>query len=435
MIATFSMKGGRYVRLALYVGRRFRADGAFDMASSLAYTSLLSLVPLLAIGLAVLAAFPVFDAVRDNLQATLFRYVVPSVGEQVQGYIAGFVRNAGKLTAAGVIGLAFSAIMVLVTIESSLNQIFRVTTPRTPMSRLLVYWTALTLGPLMLGASFSLSAWLYAASDWAARAGLWSIVRLVTGAAPAVLLMVAFALLYSSVPNRRVRPIDAALGGIAAGLAFAALRWGFGLYVANVKAYQSIYGAVASVPIFLFWTYLSWMVVLFGAELTAALPEWRRSRETLGERLSERQKLASALSLLQVLLLEARGAARGCGRSDLLEQTGEAEADLQAVLDPLCRSGFVAETESGRYFLGRDPSCATLADVVRALDLGLGGHGGAEGETPVMNRIAGRLDDIARSEDAALDLTLNSILDSPMKPPSSERKEKGAAGQAARHSP
>lgn len=431
MISAFAAKSGRLTGLAVYVGRRFRVDGAFNMASSLSYTSLLSLVPLLAIALAILAAFPVFDAVRGDLQETLFRYVVPEVGEQLQLYIAGFVKNAGKLTAAGVVGLAVSAVMVLVTIESSLNRIFRVTTPRTPVSRLLVYWTALTLGPLMLGASFSLSAWLYAASDWAARAGLWVLVRGVTGAAPAVLLMAAFGLLYLTVPNRRVARADAVAGGVAAGLAFALLRWGFGSYVANVKAYQSIYGAVASVPIFLFWMYLSWMVVLFGAELAAALPEWRASRETLGGPVPARRRLALALSLLETLFAEARGPGSGCSRVDLLDRTGEAEGDLLAVLDRLCEGGFAVKTETGRYVLGRDLSVATLADVVRLLALGLAGGGDAEDAAPWMQRIAGRLDDIVRAEAVALDLPLNTILEAAAEQSPQDRMKEGAARKAA----
>lgn len=401
---------GNIVRLVLYVSRRYRADGAFDMASSLAYTSLLSLVPLLAIGLAVLAAFPVFDTVRGELQDMLFRYVVPSVGAQLQDYVAVFVRNAGKLTAAGVVGLAFSAIMVLVSIESSLNQIFRVSTPRPALSRLLVYWTALTLGPLLLGASFSLSAWLAAASDWAARAGLWGIVRAVTRAAPTVLLAAAFGLLYVSVPNRRVRLVDAAIGGIAAAAAFAFLRWGFGFYVVNAKVYQSIYGAVASVPIFLFWMYLSWTVVLFGAELTAALPEWRLFQGRLDGSATGRRRLVDALSVLRALFGEARGAGTGCSRLDLLDQTALPERDLRGVLDPLCDAGLVAVTDQARHILARDPASVTVGDVARILGLGLGGGEGPDAHGAIIARLAGPLDDIARSEATALDIPLGKVL-------------------------
>ncbi|MDR3441183.1 YihY family inner membrane protein [Telmatospirillum sp.] len=416
----------RLAALAIYVQRRFRSDGAFDMASSLSYTSLLSLVPLLAIALAVLAAFPVFDSARDSLQATIFRYVVPEVGEQVQYYVSEFVKNAGKLTAAGVVGLAVSAILVLVAIESSFNQIFRATTPRSPLSRVLVYWTALTLGPLLLAASFSLWAWLEAASGWVTPAGPWQLlVRLLTGVAPALLLMAAFCLLYRLVPNRRVRLADAATGGICAGLAFAGLRWGFGLYVANARAYQSIYGAVATVPIFLFWMYLSWMVVLFGAELTAALPEWRRRRESLGGPLSARRLLGLALAVIAVLRDDQRRSGQGCRQDDLPERIGEAAADLLLVIEPLCRDRFVLETADGRLVMGRDPSVATLQDLVRALGLGLAA--GAAEDGPPLSLVADRLDVAARAEARAFDVPLSAVLDGSVELPLSSQD--GGRGQ------
>ena len=403
--------GERLAALANYVQKRFRADRAFDMASSLSYTSLLSLVPLLAIALAILAAFPVFDGVRVQLQTMVFRYFVPEVGEQVQGYVSAFVGNAGKLTAAGVIGLALTAVMLLVTIESSLNQIFRVVTARSPLSRLLVYWTALTLGPLLLGASFSLSAWFNIASNWVAHAGLWGVVHLFAAITPSVLLMLTFGLLYLTVPNRRVRVVDAAIGGVAAGLAFAGLRWGFGYYVANAHAYQSIYGAVAAVPIFLFWMYLSWMVVLFGAELAAGLPEWRVAREDLGGPLPARRRLALALTLLAVLLAEARHGGKGRNRVELLDDAGESEREFLAVLERLCGHGYVVQTAQNRYVLGRDLTVVTLADVVHVLDLGLGPGEAKDCNLPWMRRIASRMTEAANAEAEALDLPLRAILE------------------------
>jgi membrane protein len=277
----------------------------------------------------------------------------------------------------------------------------------------------------MLGASFSLSAWLYAASDWAALAGLWVLVRLVTNSAPEVLMMAAFGLLYVTVPNRRVGFADAAIGGLAAGFAFALLRWGFGLYVANANAYRSIYGAVASVPIFLFWMYLSWMVVLFGAELAAALPEWRSSRETLGGTFSAKRRLALALSLLAALLAESKRSGLGCGRIELLDRTGEPEKELLAVLDRLCRAGFVVRSETGRYVLGRDLTVVTLADVVRLLDLGLSGGEVQTPGGPWMDRIKGRLEEIATAEASALDLPLNTILEASGVPDPLHRVKRG----------
>lgn len=397
--------------LALYIAKRFRADGALDKASSLSYTSLLSLVPLLAIALAILAAFPVFDPVRGQLQAALFKNFVPEVGEQVQRYVATFVGNAGKLTAAGVVGLVVTAVTLLVTIESSLNAIFRVTTHRSPLSRLLVYWTAVTLGPLLIGSSFSMSAWFFAVQDWAAHEGLSGVVKMVTAAMPNLLLMLAFSLLYLAVPNRRVRLKDALAGGIAAGLAFAALRFGFGLYVSQARAYQSIYGAVAAVPIFLFWTYLSWAVVLFGAELTAALPEWRLTRSDLGGPISARRRLSLALTILAVLLEENRMGGRGHGRRVLLDAVGEGERPFRFVLDRLVDKGYVIQTAGGRYVLGRDLRLVTLGDVAHLLDLGLGQGEMGDDSLPWVARIASRLDLAAEQQHKALDLPVIDVLD------------------------
>ena len=153
--------------LARYVARRFQRDGASRVAASLSYTSLLSLVPLMAIALAMLAAFPVFDDIRAQIQGWVFQNFVPAVGEVVQKQVTRFIANAGKLTAAGVVGLALTAIMLLVTIEGAMNAVFRVARDRSPLSRLLVYWTVVTLGPLLIGLSLSLQGYLTAASRWA----------------------------------------------------------------------------------------------------------------------------------------------------------------------------------------------------------------------------------------------------------------------------
>jgi membrane protein len=420
-----------FARFAIYVARRFRKDSALNMASSLSYTSLLSLVPLLAIGLAILAAFPALNLERTKLEDSLFHSLVPQVGAQVQDYVNSFLHNAGKLTAAGVVGLAFTAVMLLVTIEVSLNFIFRVATARPPISRLLVYWTLLTLSPLLFGASFSLSAWIYTVSDWAARAGLSVLTRLLALAAPTVLLMVAFAFLYGIVPHRRIAPSDALGGGLAAGLLFGALRWGFGFYLANSHSYQSIYGAVAIVPIFLLWMYLSWAVVLFGAELTAALPEWRLYRPDIAGPLPARRRLALALSLLATLFADAQKGAKGRTRMELLDVAGESEHALQAVVDRLCYAGYLAVTVEQRYVLGRDMAAVSLADLVHVLDLGLGRIEAEDCAEPWMQPIARHLAAAAQSEGEALSIPVRAALEEAMQhhaPRSTaERPETGRA--------
>lgn len=354
----------------VYVFARFNRNYGLSMASALAYTSLLAMVPLFAIGLAMLAAFPVFTDARAVLQAWVFRNFVPSVGEQVQQWVLGFIDNAGQLTAVGVVGLAFTAVMLLLTVEGTLNLIFRVERERSLTQRLFVYWTVLTLGPLLLGASFSLSGYLEIVGRWAADEGL-TAPTWPTLLTPPLLVIAAFAMLYYMVPNRPVRASDAATGGLVAGLLFTALRSVFALYIGSGSTYETIYGALAALPIFLAWLYFSWVVILVGAEITAALPEFRHGRLDKPGPLPASRRLALALEVLHVLFEDSRRGSRGLSRKDLLAATAAAEEPLRAVLTLLHDGRFLAHFGDGRYLLSRDPGSATIYDLVRSLDLRL----------------------------------------------------------------
>lgn len=349
-----------------YVASRFQKDRATSMAASLSYTSLLALVPLMAIALAMLAAFPVFDSVRAQLQSWVFQNFVPAIGEVVQTQVTRFIANAGKLTAAGIVGLAFTAIMLLVTVEGALNVVFRVARDRKPMSKLLVYWTVLTLGPLLMGMTFSLQTYFTAAGKLLGKSG----ANIITAPLPTILSILAFTVLYAAVPNRRVAPRDALIGGAVAGVLFAVLRWGFGLYVISSGAYTNVYGAVAAVPIFLFWMFLSWQTVLVGAEITAALPEWRAGYHLAERKASGARRLTLALELLSILDEQALKGG-GVRRRDLLERTAVAERDMIPVLRQLVDKEFVVPTTGRRYVLARDMAAATLADLIEALELDL----------------------------------------------------------------
>jgi membrane protein len=260
----------------LAVERRFRGDDALMMAAALSYTSLLSLVPLMAIGLAIVAAFPAFEAIRGELQATLVKMLVPEVGQHVRHLIDELIGNAGNLTAIGVLSLVVTAILLLATIEDALNRVFRVHKPRTPTSRLMVYWTVVTLGPILLAASLSVTQWVLAlGGQRGVVEGGSALFEAASSLFRFAMLVALFSLLYCAVPNRPVPLWDAVKGGILTALAVALLRIVFHVYVADLKAYQSVYGALAAIPILLFWMYLLWVAVLVGAEFTACLVDAR----------------------------------------------------------------------------------------------------------------------------------------------------------------
>ena len=257
--------------LTLRVERRFTRDDSLNRAAALSYTTLLSLVPLLAIGLAILAAFPALEGARTQLRRFLVGNLVPEVGQQVRQSIDGFISNAGNLTAIGVVGLVVTAVLLLYSVEEAMNRIFRAHKIRTHMSRLLVYWTVLTLGPLLLASSLTISDWLFTPPRDSPI--LAHLVSIGSGLVHFAMLIALFILLYSALPARHVPLREAAIGGGTAAVGIMVLRFGFHIYVADLHAYQSIYGALAALPIMLFWMYLGWAAVLGGAELTACLIE------------------------------------------------------------------------------------------------------------------------------------------------------------------
>ncbi len=258
-----------------YALKRFVDDRCPGIAATLSYTSLLALVPLAAIAFAVLAVFPVFEGVREEIQAFVFNNFVPDTGERLAEHFDAFVDNAGDLTTVGIVGLVVTATMLLATIGSTLNTIFRVARPRRLLSRLFVYAGVIILGPLVLGASVSLATNIPALAK---QVGIDAFTGLYGGlgwSVPVLIVVVAFSLLYALVPNRTVPWRDAIAGGMAAGILFLALRWAFAVYLVTFPVYRTIYGALAVVPIFLVWMYLSWAAVLFGAVLTASLADRR----------------------------------------------------------------------------------------------------------------------------------------------------------------
>ncbi len=248
-----------------FLAKRAQNDAVFRVASSLAYTSLIAIVPLFAIGLAIFSAFPVFDGIRSQVEAFLFHNLTPEFEQEVSQYFADIVKNSGQLTTIGVVGIAVTSILLLSTIENSFNFIFKVTQPRHITTKITLYWTVITLGPLLLGTAFSMRGYLYTLQKIVAADGE-------TGRFFFSYLM----LVYVRVPNKKVSVGSACSGAVVAVILFWFLRQGFAMAVLNNATYKTLYGALAIIPMFLIWMYLSWAVVIFGAVVTAALDEFRQ---------------------------------------------------------------------------------------------------------------------------------------------------------------
>jgi membrane protein len=267
----------RWVDVWRGLARRFQEDRLGLTAASLTFTTLIALVPLLTVGLAVFTAFPKFAALQGALEAFLVRHLVPeSIARPVLEALTGFASRASRMGALGLATLVLTALALMLTIDRTLNALWRVRHPRPLAQRVLLYWALLTLGPLLLGASLTLASWALSASQgWVGP--LPAALAWAFEASPFVLLGVLAAGLFRLVPHAPVRWSDAAAGGLFVALGTELARRALGWYVAAVPAMDAVYGAFATLPILLLWIHLMWLVVLMGAVIAAYAPQWRQS--------------------------------------------------------------------------------------------------------------------------------------------------------------
>lgn len=363
---TSSLSVGRQFHLLVnfisLVYSRFREERCFQLCGSLTFTTLLALVPLVTIMLMVMTAFPVFSDLSDRLREFVLTNLVPQVGSKVISmYVQQFSSNAAKLTAAGVTVLALTAIMLMLTIDRAFNTLWRVKRPRPLVQRLLIYWSLLTVGPMLMGGSLTLWSWLLTFSSTATAFAPKLAITLLQ-VVPIALTAAAFGLLYRLVPNRRVSIIDAAIGGIFGAICFEAMKHGFSHYLTNFSSYKLVYGAFASIPIFLLWIYFSWVVVIFAAVITAGLSYWRS-----GGVKNPGPPGSLFVDALETTVLLARSHQDGKVLS--LEQLRSVVKlpweEMEFILDRLVACGWVAKLQDHGWILARDADSIPVIEIFR----------------------------------------------------------------------
>jgi membrane protein len=273
--------------------------------------------------------------------------------------VTSFTRNAGRLTAIGLAFFFVTAVMLMMTIDVSLNRLFHVQRARPMLQQVLMYWAVLTLGPVLIGGSLSMTSFAIGASfGWLQLGGLGNLLL---GVMPFVFTCAALTLLYAVVPNRSVEARHALIGGIAAGIAFELAKRGFAIYLARFPTYTLIYGAFATIPIFLVWLYLSWVVVLAGATVTAMLPAYRYAR---GKPIPGRDFM-DALAVLRVLA-RAQDGGKAVRLRQIASEVRVMPERAEAALERAARLGWTVRSERDAWVLARDADAVTVEDLFRA---------------------------------------------------------------------
>lgn len=388
--------------LVRFAGRRLKEEKLPQVAGSLTFTTTLALVPLLTIMLAIFTSFPVFTNLRSALDTWFVQTGMPkSIVYTIVSNLTQFASKATKLSAVGAVALLVTSAAMMGMIERAFNQIWRVRRARPLVQRIMIYWALVTLGPLLFGLSLTVTSQVFTATSGLARSipllgGLFYTllsVALTTG---------AYTLLYMTVPNRSVHWRDALWGALAAAIAFEVAKRVFAIFIRQFPAYAIIYGALAALPLFLIWMYLSWLITLVGAVLAAALPIVKFERWWYQP--APGAAFVDAMAILRVL----HGASRLTGsalvsRMEIRRHTRIGYDEMSALLEQMVAAGWVGRVQNetfGRtpwerrkshenWVLLADPDRLRLADVYRMFVFASAGADGgrvaAEGasETPL----------------------------------------------------
>ncbi len=350
---------------------RFRDDHMGLTASSLTFTTTIALVPFVTVALAIFTAFPMFAKLQGAVQIWLVESLIPdNIARQVLGYLTQFSRQANRLGAAGLGVLLVTAIALIFTIDRTLNGIWRVRKPRPFAQRVLIYWAAITLGPLLLGASLAATSYLLPFTRGAAGAPSellkWAVDTLEFFA-----LAGGMAALYHYMPNTYVKWAHAWTGGVFVAVGIAAAKKLLALYLGMVPTYSVVYGAFATLPILLVWIYVAWVIVLMGAVIAAYLP-------SLLAGVSRRAALHGwhfqlALELLDVLDKRRHSALHGEFASGLAAELRVDLLQLEPVLQALLALNWIGQLadqegdKEPRYVLLADPDRTVLEPLVSKL--------------------------------------------------------------------
>jgi membrane protein len=350
---------------ALTLRERFREDRLGVTASSLTFTTTISLVPLFTVALAIFSAFPMFARLQTTLQRWLVESLVPdNIAKQVLSYLNQFAAKAGQIGWVGALILLGTALALILTIDRKLNDIWRVRTPRPLTQRVLVYWAVLTLGPLLLAASLAATSYALSGADGVVRSGS---VRVLLDSLQFALMTGGMAALYRFVPNTQVRWTHALVGGFftagALELAKGVLAW----YLGKVPTYSVVYGTFATVPILLVWFYVAWVIVLLGAVVAAYLPSLLSGIARRGNYPGWRFQLA--LETLVQLQAVREAPARGLGLSALAQALRVDPLHLEEPVGALVALDWLGrlDEEDERYVLLQDPANLPVAPLAQRL--------------------------------------------------------------------
>jgi len=331
------------LRFFFRVVRRFIADQCIQRASALAYASLLAIVPMVALGFSAFASFQAFDDIAGSVSNALLDYLLPTSQQAVQDYLGTVANKTTAISVFGVIGLLFTATALLNTVEEAFNDIWRITRARAWLSKFIIFWATLTLAPILIGASVSITSYFTALPVLKNVAESASYISQTPFLLPWLMSSLAMSTMYATLPNTSVPFRYAMVGGLVSGALFEWAKFGFAFYVTEVANYEQLYGALSTLPIFLIWIYLIWVIVLIGAEIAFCMQHPEQSHRQHSSFLKPGvQQFYAHLILLRATECQHHG--HLLQMHTLRDETDIPDNIMQEWLDHLCQQNLLRRT-------------------------------------------------------------------------------------------
>lgn len=353
-----------YLDILAFIWSRFGQEKIIQLASSLTFSTVLAIVPLLAVVLSLFTAFPLFKEYSDALQDFMINSLMPpAISDNIMKYLNEFATQASRLTAIGGGFLILTVMLLIMSVESALNDIWHVSRQRPFSQRLLVYWALISVGPILTGASLWTTAFL-ARESLGRVENVPVLLELTLQFIPFILSALGFAAIFAIVPNCKVRGRDALAGGFLTSVILEGMKQGFAYYISQFSTYTVIYGAFAALPVFLIWVYLSWLGILLGALWAANIPAIRINR-------IEHESHPGAALIESILLMQSLDHARdatppGCTSTELMHALRIRSDTITELLQTLTELGMVANTQSqgqDRWVLACNPATKSLGPL------------------------------------------------------------------------
>ncbi len=361
----------QYIRaFAPFFWKNFIHDRIFLGAGSLAFQTLLSIVPVLAVILSILSVFTVFTPFKHSIEDFLVQNFLPGTGAVLNRYLADFIEKTASVPLLGGVFLFIIALFLISTVDHTLNEIWEVHAPRKALQGFTLYWTVLTLGPVLIGSSLAASSYVWYTVF--TEGPLLELKTRLLSYLPFINSIFAFFLLYMLVPNRRVRFVHAMSGGFLAAVMFELSKIWFLFYITHIATFEHIYGALSVIPMLFFWIYLGWVVVLTGAEFVFCLG----ALKPLGGTVESFNPIRGVPEILAVLasIWNGQKSGRSMNMKKILKTVHSLQpSDLRKIVDILLQNDVVHVTANGDLAVSRDLYTLSIYDLYTIIPPGFVG--------------------------------------------------------------